>query len=135
VLLKAERLGPAPDDEADWLVAQAAAEAAQRIEAASSQSSSAIDAANAGLERIEALLRRNGKLAVEPIIAEPMRSLLVFTAGVLVSLALAIVASANQGSFVRRAYGRVCAWPMRGARVSVARADHPRLAAMMVRRP
>ena len=64
VLLKAERLGPAPNDEADWLVAQAAAQAAhdlgaaadnaaKRIEAASPMTDKALAAICERLERVE----------------------------------------------------------------------------------
>jgi hypothetical protein len=115
VLLKAERLGPAADDQADWLVAQAAAEAAERIAAAAKTVEQAAAATAFGpkeraalfeqldriesmkpaaaneraqLERIEALLRRNGTASADPA-AGFFRDIIVFCLATLVWVALA----------------------------------------------
>jgi hypothetical protein len=82
VLLKAEHLGPAPTDEADWLVAAAAAEAAERIEAAAARleaisATGGTDGAIAArLDRIEARLRAP-RPSAEPTLSTGSRDMIV----------------------------------------------------------
>jgi hypothetical protein len=94
VLLKAERLGPAANDEADWLVAQAASAAAAQITASCSDAAGRIEAASgqadiaAQLERIESRLKKKGP---EPIITSPIRDLIVFAVALFTCVAVAVV--------------------------------------------
>lgn len=103
VLLKAERLGPAPDDEADWLVAQAASDAAKRIDEAAKRIEAATpDAAVAArLDRIEALLRRNGKPATEPVVSPPVRALMIIVATIAACVVVVTLFGLGEATFAR----------------------------------
>jgi hypothetical protein len=112
VLLKAERLGPAPDDEADWLVAQAASDAAQRIDEAAKRIEAAVGPTNpdaavaARLDRIEAQLRRLGKPAAEPEVGVALRDLIVAAITICAMIVVALLMGAGAGLRVPRANGR-----------------------------
>src|SRR5450755_772283 len=91
VMQRAEKRGPRPDDP-DWLLVETMMACAARMEAASPMTEKTLTAIverlerieqrvdPARLERIEALLRRVGKPAAEPVVSPPVRVLMVVAA-------------------------------------------------------
>ncbi len=97
VLLKAERLGPAANDDADWLVAQAASEAAERIASATSDAVRRIEAASpqtgiaAQLDRLESRLKKTAPVQSPPILSGPIRDLVVVAITVCAMILVAVL--------------------------------------------
>jgi hypothetical protein len=59
------------------------------------------DELGARLERIEALLRRNGKPATEPVVSQPVRVLMVVAATIAVCVGVVVLFGLGEATFAR----------------------------------
>jgi len=112
VMLRAEKRGPRPDDP-DWLLVETMMACAARMEAASPMTEKTLTAIverlerieqrvdPARLERIEALLRRVGKPAAEPVVSPPVRVLMVVAATIAACVVVVALFGMGEATFTR----------------------------------